>query len=77
MEADLQDGLVMMNGAQRKMREAKTANMDKKQYTKPELTLLGDVEVLTKGEGVRGSDDQWWFIHFGSERKGDDPTSGN
>jgi len=46
--------------------------MDKKPYIEPELTLLGDVEDLTKGEGIRGSDDQWWFIRWGT-----DPTSGN
>jgi len=46
--------------------------MDKKEYTAPELTLLGDVEELTKGEGLKGSDDQWWFITWGT-----DPTSGN
>jgi len=45
--------------------------MEKKVYTAPELTLLGEVEEITKGEGVRGNDDQWWFIRWGT-----DPTSG-
>lgn len=45
--------------------------MDKKEYTTPELTLLGDVEELTKGQGWQGRDDQFWFIHYGT-----DPTSG-
>jgi hypothetical protein len=47
--------------------------MDKKEYTAPELTFLGDVEELTKGEGWRGSDDQFWFLPL---FYGSDPTSG-
>jgi hypothetical protein len=45
--------------------------MEKKEYIAPELTLLGDVEEITKGEGCQGNDDQWWFFHWGT-----DPTSG-
>jgi hypothetical protein len=45
--------------------------LEKKEYIQADLTLLGDVEEITKGEGLRGSDDQWWFIHYGT-----DPTSG-
>jgi hypothetical protein len=45
--------------------------MEKKEYKAPELTLLGDVEELTKGEGLHGRDDQFWFVRFGT-----DPTSG-
>ncbi len=44
--------------------------MDKKEYTTPELTLISDVEELTKGQGMRGHDDQWWFFTVGT-----DPTS--
>jgi hypothetical protein len=45
--------------------------MEKKEYITPELTTEGDVEELTKGDGWRGNDDQWWFIHWGT-----DPTTG-
>lgn len=48
--------------------------MAKKEYSKPELTFMGDVEELTKGEGFGGSSDQFWRIRWGPE---EDPTSGN
>lgn len=48
--------------------------MGKKEYTTPELKLLGDVEELTRGEGFSGSDDQFYFFSWGSNDP--DPTSG-
>ena len=44
--------------------------INKKAYETPELVTIGDVQEITKGEGFWGSDDQFWFIHWGT-----DPTS--
>ena len=49
--------------------------MEKKEYSTPELTLLGDVEELTKGQGLHGSDDQMFFIQWGHTTNSDQ-TSG-
>jgi hypothetical protein len=49
--------------------------MEKKEYTTPELSLLGDVEELTKGEGLRGSYDQVWLFSWGRPPS-QDVTSG-
>jgi hypothetical protein len=45
-------------------------NMEKKEYLPPDLSELGDVEEFTKGQGFCGSDDQWWFIHYGEYPQG-------
>lgn len=44
---------------------------EKKIYIEPQLNVIGEVEELTQGEGLRGDDDQWWFIQYGT-----DPASG-
>lgn len=53
--------------------EAYANLMDKKLYTIPELTLLGEMDEITKGEGSAGNDDQWFFFRWGEDP---DPSSG-
>lgn len=46
---------------------------EKKDYITPELTPLGDIEEITKGQGWRGHADQLWILPI---FWGVDPTSG-
>jgi hypothetical protein len=57
-------GSVVLGNQERRM------HMEKKEYLPPDLSELGDVEEFTKGQGFCGSDDQWWFIHYGEYPQG-------
>jgi hypothetical protein len=50
--------------------EHESINEPKKPYTTPVLNTLGALEQLTKGQGWRGNDDQWWFFHWGEDGSG-------